>query len=413
MQSRRTQEQKATPLLIFCYPLLLLCLGTGHTVKGQNSSISWKTLLQGMETTGWTIEGSDVWSISRQGVLVGEARNGAMNQWIWKNQAYKNFNLRFLYFLETGATAAVAVRVRPGSGAIAKRGYEVVLGKGPGDWFVTGSVLEIQPSRPRKGETEGGPHSCQISALGDRLSVHIDGVKKVDLHDRRSLEGQIGFRLPDTGLIQISELEIQHLPDMGPLPRTMKETMDAATGRFVSLMPGEKLEGWRMLWPEDGRWYLKEDVLIGAEVERNSWLFTKKDFRDFILRLDFKCPPGANGGVIYRYPWPPTTGDRPGGPMARAAETQIIFNDVEEPGAMHGRITVRKGIAKPGEWNKYELYCCDDRIQVYINDVKVTDWHNAVAREGRIGLQSLGASSIMSYRNIEIKEMPRDFQLPE
>lgn len=188
--------------------------------------------------------------------------------------------------------------------------------------------------------------------------------------------------------------------------------MDAAGGRFVSIVPGENLEGWRMLWPEDGRWYLEGGVLIGAEVERNSWLFTKKDFRDFVLRFDFRCPLGANGGVIYRYPWPPDTGERPGGPMARAAETQIIFNDVEEPGAMHGRITVKKEISKPGEWNKYELYCYDDRIQVFINDVKVTDWHNAVAREGRIGLQSLGADSIMSYRNIEIKEMPVDFQLP-
>ena len=130
MQFRRTRKLQATRLLILCYSLLVLCLLTGHTLKGQSSSISWRSMLQGMETTGWTVAGSDAWRISRQGVLTGESRNGAANQWIWGDQTYKDFNLRFLYSMEAGATAAVAVRVRPGSEPREERGYEIVLGKG-------------------------------------------------------------------------------------------------------------------------------------------------------------------------------------------------------------------------------------------------------------------------------------------
>jgi hypothetical protein len=161
-----------------------------------------------------------------------------------------------------------------------------------------------------------------------------------------------------------------------------------------------------------GKWTREGDDLVASDVTDNSWLFTEDNFRDFIFRLEFKTEGGANGGVIYRYPWPEETGARPGGPMARAAETQIIFNDREEPGAMHGRNTVRKGVADPNSWNRYALYCYDDRVAVYINGVKVTDWHNAVAREGALGLQSLGKDSVMRYRNLEIKRMPDGFVYP-
>ena len=75
-------------------------------------------------------------------------------------------------------------------------------------------------------------------------------------------------------------------------------------------------------------------------------------------------------------------------------------------------MTVLKGISNPNEWNKYELYCYDDRIVAYLNGTKVTDWHNAVARKGAVGIQSLGAGSTLKYRNIEIKEMPNDFKYP-
>ncbi len=95
--------------------------------------------------------------------------------------------------------------------------------------------------------------------------------------------------------------------------------------------------------------------------------------------------------------------------MARAAELQIMFNDREDPGAMHMHTTVPKGISKPDEWNACEMYCYDDRIVVYVNGVKVTEWHNAVAREGAIGIQSSGRASTVRYRNIQVKEMPAGF----
>lgn len=412
MKPERNPKQRLSGLV---YPFVLLtvvCFGNLRLLQGQDQSISWKTMLRGMELSDWQTVGSGHWRITRQGLLQGDSGGGTADGWIWTKRSYGNFNLRFVYALGTDASGSIAVRVPAGSGPAKARGYEIVLGKSVADWYAAGSVLDLQPSRPRRGEEAEGFHNCQISALADRLSIYIDGFKKVELHDRRSLEGLIGFRLPSKGRLQISELEIQPLQSNGRLPPPLKSAMDAAAGRFVSIMPGTDLEGWRMLWPEDGRWYVEDGVLVGTDVKQNSWIFTDRSFRDFVLSLDFKWESGSNGGVIYRYPWPAATGERPGGPMARAAETQIIFNEVEQPGAVHGRMTVRKGLSKRNAWNTYSLYCFDDRIQIFINGIKVADWHNAVAREGSVGLQSLGSESKMSYRNIRLKEMPDTFQYP-
>lgn len=394
--------------------LMLMCLILYNCCSSEKPQVeplqSWRTVLQGIGLHGWTISGPENWEVRRQGYLTGKSSDGTTEGWIFSNAVYSNFHLRFVYTLDEDATAGIAVRTPSGTGSVMDRGYEIVLGKSPDDWYGPGSILGIQPARTKGGELTEGIHSCQISALGDRISVYIDGRKKADLHDRKSLQGAIGFKLPNKGTIVIHDLEVHPLPDSKqPLTPTLKELMDNSPGQFENIMPGKNLEGWKMLWSDDGRWYYDGDVLVGTDVRSNSWLFTEKSYRDFILQLEFKWQEGANGGVIYRYPWPADTGKRPGGPQARAEETQIIFNDIEEPGALHGQMRVRKGIGKPADWNLYEMYCYDDRIAVYINGTKVTDWHNAVSREGAVGIQSLGAGSTMRYRNIEIKEMPSDF----
>jgi hypothetical protein len=369
----------------------------------------WRSLLRGMELQEWAGTESGNWTVRSQGTLVGQSKGA--ESWLFTRQQYGNFNLRFTYQIDEGAAASAAVRVPAGSTAVQERGYEIVLGKALAERYEAGSVLGIVPARENRGAAGGRLHNCQISVLDDRISVFIDGRKTADTHDRKSSKGMIGLKAPTKGAITIADLEIQPLPPSGKLPPTLKEAMDRAPGKFVSLIPQSGLEGWKLLWPDDGRWFVEENALVGTDVKSNSWLFTGRNYRDFILRLDFRLNEKSNGGVIYRYPWP--TGDqRPSGPMARAAELQFAFSDREDPGAMHMHTTVPKGISKPNEWNTYEMYCFDDRVTVYVNGVKVTDWHNAVAREGAIGIQSSGSASTVGYRNIQVKEMPRGFVYP-
>ncbi|MDY7085310.1 MAG: RICIN domain-containing protein, partial [Actinomycetota bacterium] len=63
----------------------------------------------------------------------------------------------------------------------------------------------------------------------------------------------------------------------------------------------------------------------------------------------------------------------------------------------------------PGEWNTYELLVEGERLQVFLNGVRVNDFTNTdPARSlasGYIGLQNHGAGDDVSFRNVRIKEL--------
>ena len=63
----------------------------------------------------------------------------------------------------------------------------------------------------------------------------------------------------------------------------------------------------------------------------------------------------------------------------------------------------------PGQWNTYELLVEGERLQLFLNGVKINDFTNTVpARslvQGHIGLQNHGDGDDVSFRNIRIKEL--------
>ena len=62
----------------------------------------------------------------------------------------------------------------------------------------------------------------------------------------------------------------------------------------------------------------------------------------------------------------------------------------------------------PGEWNTYEILVEGERLQVFLNGVKINDFTNtdpARSLAGHIGIQNHGTGDDVSFRNIRIKEL--------
>jgi len=206
---------------------------------------------------------------------------------------------------------------------------------------------------------------------------------------------------------------------------------------------GMQEEGFVLLFPKDGvvqdwlvrswsdvnkpadsrtTWVVQDGILHGGE-PRGSWLLSKQQYGDFILKFDFKLGPTGNSGCALRAP---LFGD----PAFDGLELQMAdyrYNtaakDSELTGGIYRAIAPRKQVYKPTEWNSYVVTLQGARMHVVLNGEVIHDLnldeqtqkvfrHNGQPcpavkdrpRKGHIGFQELsrGAEHAL-IRNARIK----------
>jgi len=206
----------------------------------------------------------------------------------------------------------------------------------------------------------------------------------------------------------------------------------------------QKEEGFTPLFPKDGvpegwlvrswsdvnqppanpntKWIVQEGILHGGE-PRGSWLLSKKQYADFVLKFEFKLGPTGNSGCALRVP---LFGD----PAFDGMELQMAdyrYNpqakDSELAGGIYRAIAPRKQVYKPTEWNSYTVTLKGSHLHVVLNGEVIHDLsldeqnqlvlrHNGQPcppvkdrpRKGHIGFQELsrGAEHVV-IRNARIK----------
>jgi hypothetical protein len=187
---------------------------------------------------------------------------------------------------------------------------------------------------------------------------------------------------------------------------------------FVSLFDGQTLDGWQ----GSVTGYKVEEGAIVCIPDKGGNLFTQKEYGDFVLRFDFKLPPGANNGLAVRSPLE-------GDPAYVAMELQILDNSSPQyanlkpyqyHGSIYGVVPAKLGHLKPvGEWNSQEVVCKGPRVTVTLNGTSIVDAdiakyveegtpdghdHPGLKRQrGYIGF--LGHGSRVEFRNLRIREL--------
>ncbi len=151
---------------------------------------------------------------------------------------------------------------------------------------------------------------------------------------------------------------------------------------FVPLFPKDGVpEGWLVRsWSDvnqppadpNTRWVVQEGILHGGE-PRGSWLLSKKQYGDFVLKFDFKLGPRGNSGCALRVP---LFGD----PAFDGMELQMAdyrYNpqakDSELAGGIYRAIAPRKQVYKPTQWNSYVVTLQGSRLHVTLNGEVIHD----------------------------------------
>jgi len=196
-------------------------------------------------------------------------------------------------------------------------------------------------------------------------------------------------------------------------------------------------KAWQDLLAEDlsdavfpkGVWSFSDGVLTATE---DQCLWTKKEYENFVLDLEFKIEAGTNSGVIVYASdmdnWIPNSveiqiADDSSPKWSKAPKTW-------QCAAIFGHLPAEKSmVKKPGQWNRMTITCKGPMITVALNGQEVTKmdmrkWTSAkknpdgsdippwlskpkaeLVTKGHIGLQGKHGGVPIYFRNLKIKNL--------
>ena len=189
-----------------------------------------------------------------------------------------------------------------------------------------------------------------------------------------------------------------------------------------------------------GSWEIEKDGSVVCRMEKTKdkkgkerirgmgYLWTKDEFSDFELSVEYKLSPGANSGIFYR-------SDK-NNPVNRGLEIQLMDNEGFQEKAnkvlparklnasFYDGVAPKGDYSKPvGQWNHSRLICKGPEVAFHLNGklafkINLDDWKEAgknpdgsvnkfktalkdLSRKGRIGFQNHG--QVVWFRKISIK----------
>ncbi|MCD4728749.1 MAG: DUF1080 domain-containing protein [Pirellulales bacterium] len=214
-------------------------------------------------------------------------------------------------------------------------------------------------------------------------------------------------------------------------------TVATSAGETVPPKAHPDTTGWETLFAGDlsdaiypeGVWSVENGVLTAT---KDKCIWSKKNYENFILDLEFKTAPGTNSGVF-------VYGSDPVKWVAASVEVQIADDHAErwakspktwQCGAIFGRLAAKKSMVKePGHWNRMPITCKGPMVHVRLNGEVVTEmdmrkWTSATKNpdgsdipkwlgkslaerptKGHVGLQGKHAGAPIYFRNIKIKKL--------
>jgi hypothetical protein len=179
-----------------------------------------------------------------------------------------------------------------------------------------------------------------------------------------------------------------------------------------------------------GIWSWKAGELSSKDQDEPIW--TKQEYENFVLDLEFKLEPGANSGVfVYDTDM--------NNYIPNMVEIQLLDDAAPKwanippnwkCGGIFGHSAPMKPVVKPaGEWNRMTIRCQGPAISVLLNgelvtDINLKDWKSGeknpdgsdipkwtprplseMATKGRIGLQGAHGGIPAHFRNLKLKSI--------
>jgi len=382
----------------------------------------WVSLFDGESLAGWTQRNGTASYRVEDGAIVGRTTDGSPNSFLCSDRGYSDFELEFEVRVHdrlnsgvqirsstrggfTGRVNGPQVEIEASGGRGAEAGY--LYAEAAGGWMTPGDVRT-----PHKHFVDGEWNAYRVVASGARIQTWINGAQVSDLvhegmyasHPRGFIGLQVHGIGRGQGPFEVSWRNIR-----------LRELRGEEHG-WTPLYNGRDLDGWET----SGNWLIEDEGVLAIRPREGEqgwqrygdYLWSEREYADFVLDLEYSYPPGGNSGVYFR------VADREQ-PVTRGIEAQILDSS-GKTGEMthhdHGGIISTIGASRnmsaaPGEWNRMIVTAIGSQLVVELNGATIVDIDlegSAVGDRplsGYIGLQDHGVPHELRFRNIWLKEL--------
>lgn len=188
---------------------------------------------------------------------------------------------------------------------------------------------------------------------------------------------------------------------------------DAATSSSRESTPliDEDMSGW--MNPFDWGSYTVDGGVVELRGDRKWFLVSDKTYDDFVLEAEVFVPDGGNSGIQFRAHHEP---NRLWGYQAEVDPSNRSWSGGLYDEGRRGWLNPLEGdeyaaardAFKNGEWNHYRIRAEGPHIEIWVNDVKTTDYYDTADVSGHIALQHHGEEGLVyRFRNVRVQELGR------
>lgn len=368
----------------------------------------------------WNADMKKHWRVD-DGALV----NDGSGAYLVTDKDYRDFDLSLEYKIEAISDSGIYLKGTPqvqiwNPADPSKRQHDGHLGSG-GLWNNTKGAPGKNPSVLADNPI-GQWNEMRIRQVGARTSVWLNGKQVVDNAVMENYWNR-NLPLPASGNIQLQthggETRWRNITIKELSPEEASQILQQShKDEFASLFNGTDLTGWQGATDH----YEVVDGAIRCKKGKGGNLLTENEYSNFVVRLEFRLPPGGNNGLAIRSPLH--------GDAAYQSMTELQVLDTEHPkyaqidprqahGSAYGMVAAKRGYLRPtGDWNFQEVTVDGSTIKVELNGSvildtdlsKVSEYMAGSAHPGKDRTSGYfgfaGHNDPVEFRNVLIRELP-------
>jgi hypothetical protein len=313
---------------------MLTMMLTGMLLPVFGQEPAWDQLFNGKNLKGWkTLNGAAPFVVE-DGCIDGITTANTPNSFLATEKEYTNFVLEYDMKMEEGLNSGVQIRSHslPAYENGRVHGLQVECDDSRRAW--SGGLydearngwrypLEYNPAAKtafRKGEW----NHYRVMAVDNRIVTWINGIACANLMEEKAETGFVALQVHAAdAAFSGRKISWKNIRIRAAIPADMEEITKVSAPEVSYLRNvltrSEEGLGWKLLWdgktsngwrgyksegfPEKG-WSMRDGELIveaaaGGESSNGGDIVTTRQYRNFILEVDFKISTGANSGIKY------------------------------------------------------------------------------------------------------------------